>query len=130
VLVFDSHVHAVGVSCVATLILAGGADKGLPLRERGLRDVRARVRGGGLAMGFDRPRSSGDKNPDPPDNQRPPERPAGQQQPEAGHARSPHETRSRAEYAREVMSKPPISRERAEDRPPAGPRSMADLPAV
>lgn len=75
-------------------------------------------------MSFDRPRSPGDKNPDPPDSQRPSERHAGQQQPEASHAHPLRETRSRAEYAREVMSRPPIQ----PDRPVRTSSADASLP--
>jgi hypothetical protein len=105
-------------------MVLGAAGSAVPLRGRGLRDADVAGAGGVPVMSFDRPRSSGEAKPDPPDGQRPAEQPVGGRQPDAVPARPVEDPRSVAEY-RAVMSRPPIQRDRPV-RPAADSQPHAD----
>ena len=71
-------------------------------------DGKAHVPGGGPQVSFDRPRSPDDEKPDKPEDNRPGDQAVSPQVP----VRRPlHETRSEAEHARDVMSRPPVWRD-------------------
>jgi hypothetical protein len=114
---------------------AGGCWQRFALRGKGLADGQAHVPGGGPQVSLDRLRGPGEDTPGKPEDSRPEEQPVPREAAAPGRL---HETRTEAEHARDVMSRPPVWRDEP-PRPGPPPRegqdagkgqAAADAPAV